>query len=256
MINYIYDYQFPSTLTEIPEFNELKETYYKGLCPPSKEPNEFCHTELLSFTEAFLMAPICQIISLYLPSLIYIIYISIKFYGWRNYLSCILEDPIYFIFPFFTNISFYKIPDKTKEEHTELRDVGTFMTEDENRGCSKEVQIILVKEYIAKDSGDIELSTKENVESMAQSESHDDVDLNIQESKRQLPNIKIEIETDTTETQSHKPSQLDIQLTPAEEDNIHEFSLHQSNVLYFLYIFGFAFAFIGIMCYGEYNIEL
>ena len=64
--------------------------------------------DFLTFTEATLIAPLTLLILLYLPTIIYVSISSIKFYGWNGWTNAILDDPVHFIFPIFTNISFYK----------------------------------------------------------------------------------------------------------------------------------------------------
>ena len=64
--------------------------------------------DLLSFTEASLIAPLTLLVLLSLPTIIYVSHSSIKFYGWNSWTNSILDDPIHFIFPIFTSISFYK----------------------------------------------------------------------------------------------------------------------------------------------------
>ena len=79
------------------------------------------YPELLSFTDATLLAPIFLLIILYLPTLIYVCFISMKFYGWNNWISGIFDDPVLFIFPMVTCMSFYGRKEenrrKTKLEH-------------------------------------------------------------------------------------------------------------------------------------------
>ena len=71
--------------------------------------NYFCaeRNPSLSFTEATVYAPLIFILILYLPTLTYIIFISIRFYGFKNWINEIINDPVYFIFPIFTSFSFY-----------------------------------------------------------------------------------------------------------------------------------------------------
>ena len=81
-----------------------------GICAKFKikNPEQFCGTELLTFTEATIYAPITIIILTFVPHYAYLTFCSIKFYGWRNWVSGVLDNPIYYIFSMFTNISFYE----------------------------------------------------------------------------------------------------------------------------------------------------
>ena len=74
---------------------------------------------VLSFTEATVYAPLILIIILYLPTMIYIVFISIRFYGLQNWINQIIYDPVYFLFPILTSLSFYE---KTKLKDQENHD--------------------------------------------------------------------------------------------------------------------------------------
>ena len=73
---------------------------------------------VLSFTEATVYAPLILIIILYLPTMIYIVFISIRFYGLQNWINQIIYDPVYFLFPILTSLSFYE---KTKLKDREYQ---------------------------------------------------------------------------------------------------------------------------------------
>ena len=61
----------------------------------------------MTFTAATLYAPLFLISLLYLPTIIYIIVLGINFYGSKKWLFETLNNPVYFIFPILTNMSFY-----------------------------------------------------------------------------------------------------------------------------------------------------
>ena len=48
---------------------------------------------------------------LYLPTVVCVLCQSIRFYGWRKWVTGVLDDPILFIFPILTSMSFYKKAD-------------------------------------------------------------------------------------------------------------------------------------------------
>ena len=62
---------------------------------------------LITFTDATVYAPLILIAMLYLPTIIYTIVLGIQFHGWKNWIFQTLNDPVYFIFPVLTSISFY-----------------------------------------------------------------------------------------------------------------------------------------------------
>ena len=72
---------------------------------------------LMSFNMATLYAPLMLISLLYLPTIIYTIVLGIKFHGWKNWIFQTLNNPVYFIFPILTSVSFYG--KQKKEENSE-----------------------------------------------------------------------------------------------------------------------------------------
>ena len=51
--------------------------------------------------------------------MIYVVFISIRFYGLQRWINEIMNDPVYFIFPTLTSLSFYekaKIDDKESDD--------------------------------------------------------------------------------------------------------------------------------------------
>ena len=64
----------------------------------------------MSFTPATVYAPITLISILYLPTIIYTIVIGMKFHGWKRWISQTLNNPVYFILPILTSMSFYGKP--------------------------------------------------------------------------------------------------------------------------------------------------
>ena len=105
-----------------------------------KKTNHFTfykEKEVLTFTEATLIAPLILIAFLYLPTIIYVTKISINFYGWKNWMTSILNDPVYFIFPILTSMSFYGKPkspqndDKGRNEDVINMNTETFESVEE-----------------------------------------------------------------------------------------------------------------------------
>ena len=78
----------------------------------------------MSFTEATVYAPLILIVVLYLPTMIYIVFISIRFYGLKNWINDIFNDPVYFLFPILTSLSFYE---KTKLKDQENHDKNVLL---------------------------------------------------------------------------------------------------------------------------------
>ena len=111
----------PSHDTEA--YRELEELWYDGLCLKHKKRNDFfCHEksnnllEGWNFTETFLYGPLFVISLNYLPPIIYITSVSIRFYGVKNWLDGVLKNPAYLILPVTTCLSFYE---KTNSDQIE-----------------------------------------------------------------------------------------------------------------------------------------
>ena len=62
----------------------------------------------MSFYQATVVAPLILISVVFLPTVIYVLVQSIKFYGWRDWVTQFLDDPVLFIFPILTSMSFYE----------------------------------------------------------------------------------------------------------------------------------------------------
>ena len=109
LYNFIHKFQFPPELLEIPELDYMKERYYKGICVKySVRSRFFCFTEMMTFTVATIYAPLTIVVLIFFPTFAYLNYCSIKFYGWKYWVSAVLDNPTYYIFSIFTNISFYE----------------------------------------------------------------------------------------------------------------------------------------------------
>ena len=65
----------------------------------------------MRFNQATVIAPMMLITFLYLPTVVCVLCQSIRFYGWRKWVTGVLDDPILFIFPILTSMSFYKKAD-------------------------------------------------------------------------------------------------------------------------------------------------
>lgn len=75
----------------------------------------------MSFSAATVYAPIVLISLLYLPTILYTIVIGMKFNGGKNWIFETLNNPVRFIFPILTSMSFYGKPknDIREEEGNE-----------------------------------------------------------------------------------------------------------------------------------------
>ena len=116
LINIVTQFQYfadPSHDTEA--YREVEELWYDGLCLKHKHRDDFFCQErsnnLLkgwNFTQTFLYGPLFVISLTFLPPIIYIAVVSIRFYGAKNWLDRVLKNPAYIILPVTTCLSFYE----------------------------------------------------------------------------------------------------------------------------------------------------
>ena len=132
-----------------------------------------------------------MLVILYLPSILYICIISLKFYRGENWSREVLADPILFIFPLFTCISFYHKKTKiTEEKENETHDTRINSEKDEE---------------------------------------------DTSESRNTQNQFPIEIEMKNEKSVAEDCNQL-----KEHNERSKEFSVQQSNVLYFLFFIGAA----------------
>ena len=64
----------------------------------------------MTFNQATVVAPLFLISVLFLPTIFYVLVQSIKFYGWgwANWLTSFMDDPVLFLFHILTSMSFYE----------------------------------------------------------------------------------------------------------------------------------------------------
>ena len=53
---------------------------------------------------------------LYLPAIVCVMYQSVKFYGRKKWFTSIMNDPVYFLLPILTCMSFYGEPTTNSKE--------------------------------------------------------------------------------------------------------------------------------------------
>ena len=216
MFKFVSKWQYFAPHTEdTAMFRELEEYYYRGLClsDPDK-PEHFCSfQEVLTFTEATLIIPLFMIAVLYVPSVFYITAVSLKFYGLARWWPSVLADPVCFIFPIFTCISFYHRNDN----------LGGKKSEEEQSG-----------DITCQNDGALQESMKvyENKSSNADQDSSGMMDI-----------IEMDIETQNVEKAEKEQNDIEA-VRPIDVkgnfNNSKQFSVYQSNVLYFLFFTGAA----------------
>ena len=231
MYNFINSYQFHHLPSNQKELLELNEMYYKGLCVASTNPAEFCSSEPLTFTQATLYAPVVLLMFLYLPAFLYVCFLSYRFYGGSKFISGVIENPVYFIFPIVTNISFYELESENLKSKT-------FFTENEQmKELLKQSLMITPTAVIIdlKETGEVEEendvgpTTEDWMDyaSPISNSADEEIDVEICENPEISTELDLESSDEDDETQN------------GQHDFPHSFSLSQSNILYFLFNFGF-----------------
>ena len=91
------------------QIREVIQIFYRGICVKSSNPTLFCvKSEILNFDTATLYAPLFMICLLFLPSFLFVLFLSFRFFGWKKWGEQFFENPVLFIFPIWTSFSFYK----------------------------------------------------------------------------------------------------------------------------------------------------
>ena len=189
-----------------------------GICVQFKikNPEQFCKTELMTFTETTIYGPISIIVFTFFPHYAYLTYCCIKFYGLKNWITGVLDNPIYYIFSMFTNISFYEYaePETTSTQaslapNKTIYCLGNINLDEDLKKSLIDVPTLIIPSYHTIRNEDDTLKQKK--------------DLNV-------------LEMDSFE----------VEPTPKEIDKLDSkhrsptFSFYQSNTLYILFVLGFA----------------
>ena len=202
--------------------------------------------DVLSFTQATLYAPLIIIFVLYFPTVIYIFYISIRFHGFKSWVAKVMDNPSYFIFPLLTCISFYKRPDLQTVTLNGSRDEMDQKIEN-GLNAMEEIPSIPIEIIVVKEAEDQANETANNLispDDMERSEIIEVVSEDTDESPA-IENSEESIETSEEETvvvkQTFDISESGQELSNEANFDEFQFSVHQSNVLYFLFAISFVF---------------
>ena len=129
MYGFVSHYQYFKPGQSARLYSEVENLYYRGLCWPGvlyvngsyiNDPKNFCDPrgpEILTFKQATLYAPLILISMVYLPSIIYVLFINFNIVGLKKFFEKFFENPLLFIFPLFTSFSFHKV---IKETHGKM----------------------------------------------------------------------------------------------------------------------------------------
>ena len=167
---------------------------------------------------------------------------SIKFYGYKNWLNNIRYDPVPFIFPILTNMSFYgdaKINHNSKVETESLHDPCSIATANDI-----EVQDINEHEHRKKSNdipdNDIEM---QDINDHINSRSTDIPDNDKHDEKIENEDGEINSKQSSSKLSINCEDLTDIETN--DKTCTLQFSVEQSNVLYLLFLFGFTLSLGG-----------
>ena len=166
------------------------------------------------------------LVLLYLPTLIYVSLCSIKFYGWNSWISSVLDDPVYFIFPIFTNISFYKIRSPAtqivKREIEKEPEINSSNSIEDKEEVFGDLQVYFINESLEINLHNFSFQL-EDIEYFSDEVFEEESEISEKSIKRE--HAMKECEEDKKEMEKKEEP---------------EFSLQQSNILYLLFISGAA----------------
>ena len=223
MYKFVSKFQyFPPNTEDNELFRDLEEHYYRGLTNVR---------EVLTFTEATLIIPLVMIAILYLPSIFYIAYASLKFYGKEKWSTSILADPVHFIFPIFTCMSFYHRNDNImrKKEVQLGENVESVVSSEDKKEAQDDDLVNLQNDPTGENSKQVSPRMNNIIVK--------DVDAEAQNVDQNSQIIRTE---EGVESGKVSDSQIEENSAPPRI-----FSVRQSNVLYFLFFIGAAFCIGG-----------
>ena len=85
-----------------PLLRNINSVYFRGLCVEDSHPGRFCKPpNPLTFTQATLLAPIATLIILFVPTILYVLGLSLC--NAKKGMA-VIDHAILFIFPIFTNL--------------------------------------------------------------------------------------------------------------------------------------------------------
>ena len=121
-----YEYWKPGQSDKL--YREIVDLYYRGLCipPTPDQENQFCYNigpDIVTFTQGTLYIPIFFISLLYLPSIFFVLMLSLKSFSLKKIVEKFVEDPVLYLFPIFTSFYF----DHTIETN-KIKDLGNKIT--------------------------------------------------------------------------------------------------------------------------------
>ena len=87
-----------------PTYRHIFNVFWRGLCVETSDPRQFCRSlDLVTMTQAAFVVPLGILIILFVPTILYVVVISV----WNAKKGKrVIDHAILFIFPIFTNLYF------------------------------------------------------------------------------------------------------------------------------------------------------
>ena len=87
-----------------PTYRHILNVFWRGLCVETSDPRQFCRpSDLVTMTHAAFVVPLGILIILFVPTILYVVVISV----WNAKKGMrVIDHAILFIFPIFTNLYF------------------------------------------------------------------------------------------------------------------------------------------------------
>ena len=245
----VFQYFKPGESTQL--YREIENLYYRGLCPSPGTYNQveyfFCYNrgpEILTFNQATVAAPLILISFLYLPSVIYVLILSFRFNGSKNFFEKLFKNPVLFLFPLLTSFSFYKIVERNETEPAEIENMRKIQSLAHSQGISMIRLEELNKDDEKKNPTSNEEIKKQNVFSIGKLPAEDDTNIattsGIKTQVKKNPTIPDPqannfISEESNREMTNNPTAVNKTNAWTNEPN---FSLLQSNILYLMFFLG------------------
>ena len=172
--------------------------------------------------------------------MVYIFYVSFKFYGKQNLFGKILDDPVYFIFPLLTSISFYEREEPIEEQNNLHLDEIIFHNTEENQKSEQNVQ---TNESVLPSASDVsfDVDDREEQDKHENNLDFDNIifhDLETQELEQNVLSNQSDVSV-YEEQEEEEHQNKDNEEVLVDNSMSKQFSVHQSNILYFLFVMSF-----------------
>ena len=174
------------------------------------------------------------------PTLVYIFYISIRFYGVKKWFGKVMDNPSYFIFPLLTCISFYYHSQGSNlSNNSDGQNVNTPSDDIELQQVHNHIQTALQENIGETSANDIDENVAKNEEeSLASVSVEDEPNTESLDEEPTEPELRENEAVVVIETQEEPVPIQNVEEKRNDNEDV-QFSVLQSNILYFLFALSF-----------------